>query len=231
MTRWLLIAAAATVLSGTAPPSQPRPHARSQERPQERSEAGGSTDEAIPFLAPLEVAQAPERQPAPGAVPVPQLLWRSPGPAGTSDALPPLIVPVPQPAVRPQRLAALPEPQLGPVLPTPKRAPRHDRPSGARLACLKGAARELFEQIEAQFGPMQIISTCRAGARIAGSGRPSKHASGEAVDFHAGRRKGDVVRWLIANHKSGGTMTYADMDHIHIDIGRHFVALNAPSGR
>jgi uncharacterized protein YcbK (DUF882 family) len=78
---------------------------------------------------------------------------------------------------------------------------------------------------------VQIISTCRPGARIAGSGRISKHASGDAVDFDAGRRKGDVVRWLIANHKSGGTMTYSDMSHIHIDIGRHFVALNAPSGR
>ena len=38
---------------------------------------------------------------------------------------------------------------------------------------------------------MQIISTCRPGARIAGSGRISKHASGEAIDFNAGRRKGE----------------------------------------
>jgi uncharacterized protein YcbK (DUF882 family) len=99
------------------------------------------------------------------------------------------------------------------------------------LSCLKPAARALLERLQAQFGPVQIISTCRPGARIAGSGRISKHASGDAVDFDAGRRKGDVVRWLIANHKSGGTMTYSDMSHIHIDIGRHFVALNAPSGR
>jgi hypothetical protein len=52
---------------------------------------------------------------------------------------------------------------------------------------------------------------------------------GEAIDFEAGSRKGDVVRWLIANHKSGGTMTYAGMTHIHVDVGSHFVALN--SGR
>ena len=56
---------------------------------------------------------------------------------------------------------------------------------------------------------MQIISTCRPGARIAGSGRISRHASGNAIDFSAGGRKGAVVRWLIANHKSGGTMTYS----------------------
>ncbi len=33
------------------------------------------------------------------------------------------------------------------------------------------------------------------------------------------------MSWLIANHKSGGTMTYAGMDHIHVDIGPHFVSL------
>jgi uncharacterized protein YcbK (DUF882 family) len=95
--------------------------------------------------------------------------------------------------------------------------------------CLKGAARELLARIESQFGPMRIISTCRPGARIAGTNVISKHATGEAIDFEAGSRKGDVVRWLIANHKAGGTMTYAGMSHIHVDIGSHFVALN--SGR
>jgi hypothetical protein len=102
------------------------------------------------------------------------------------------------------------------------------RADGMR-ACLKAAARELLTRIESQFGPMRIVSTCRPGARIAGTGLISKHATGEAVDFDAGSRKGDVVRWLIANHKSGGTMTYAGMSHIHVDIGYHFVALN--SGR
>jgi hypothetical protein len=114
------------------------------------------------------------------------------------------------------------------------------KPSGGRSAsrdtatsrsCLSGPTRDLLSRIEATFGPMQIISTCRAGATIAGSGKPSKHASGQAVDFNAGRRKAEVVQWLIANHKSGGTMTYADMSHIHIDIGYHFVALHSPSGR
>jgi uncharacterized protein YcbK (DUF882 family) len=78
---------------------------------------------------------------------------------------------------------------------------------------------------------MEVISTCRPGARIAGSGRMSKHATGEAIDFDAGGRKREVVQWLIANHKAGGTMTYSDMSHVHIDVGHHFVALNAYSGR
>jgi Peptidase M15 len=98
---------------------------------------------------------------------------------------------------------------------------------GSSRSCLTSAARALLGRIESQFGQMQIISTCRPGARIAGTGRISRHASGNAVDFNAGGRKGEVVRWLIANHRSGGTMTYAGMSHVHVDIGPHFVSLNS----
>jgi hypothetical protein len=103
-----------------------------------------------------------------------------------------------------------------------------DSPEAPR-SCLTPAARELLARIEEQFGPVQVISTCRPGAMIAGTGHPSRHASGNAVDFNAGSRKADVVAWLIANHHDGGTMTYADMDHIHVDIGPHFVSLAARS--
>jgi hypothetical protein len=92
--------------------------------------------------------------------------------------------------------------------------------------CLTPAARALLGRIEAQFGGVQVISTCRPGARIAGSGRISRHASGNAVDFNANGNKAQVVRWLIANHRAGGVMTYAGMSHIHVDIGPRFVALN-----
>jgi hypothetical protein len=91
--------------------------------------------------------------------------------------------------------------------------------------CLSKPAHELLDKIEARFGPVRVISTCRPGARIAGSGRISRHASGNAVDFDAGSRKGAIIKWLVANHKTGGTMTYPDMSHIHIDIGQHFVSL------
>jgi hypothetical protein len=97
--------------------------------------------------------------------------------------------------------------------------------SGSSRSCLTGSARALLSRIEQQFGPMTIVSTCRPGARIAGSGRPSRHASGNAVDFDAGSRKGAVIRWLIANHHQGGTMTYPNMNHIHVDIGPRFVSL------
>jgi hypothetical protein len=102
---------------------------------------------------------------------------------------------------------------------------------GGARGCLTAPARALLERIESRFGVMQVISTCRPGARIAGTGRVSRHASGNAIDFNAGGRKGEVVRWLIANHKAGGVMTYAGMSHIHVDIGYHFVALNSGGRR
>ncbi len=75
-----------------------------------------------------------------------------------------------------------------------------------------------------------MVSTCRPGAFIAGTARPSRHASGNAVDFKAGAaRKAAILEWLIANHTSGGIMTYAGMEHIHVDIGPRFIAL--ASGR
>lgn len=102
--------------------------------------------------------------------------------------------------------------------------------ASANRGCLTSQAQALLGRIQNRFGNVQIISTCRPGARIATSGRPSKHASGQAIDFRVPGRKKEVVSWLIANHHSGGTMTYSDMDHIHVDVGGHFVALNRPSG-
>src|SRR5690349_142916 len=186
-----------------------------------------------PTAKTLQIVQA-DAQLAPLVPPVPQPARRPAQTAAPEPQLAPLIPPVPQPAVRPLRLAAIPEPQLAPLIPPvpqlARRPLKRDSKSIHLLACLKPAARELLDRIEGEFGPMEIISTCRPGARIAGKGRVSKHASGEAIDFEAGSRKGDVVRWLIANHKTGGTMTYSDMSHVHVDVGQHFVALNAYSG-
>ena len=105
-----------------------------------------------------------------------------------------------------------------------------DEGGGTSRSCLTGEARALLNSIENHFGRVEIVSTCRPGARIATTGRQSKHASGEAIDFRVPGRKKQVVQWLINNHGDGGTMTYSDMDHIHVDVGYHFVALNRPSG-
>jgi uncharacterized protein YcbK (DUF882 family) len=103
--------------------------------------------------------------------------------------------------------------------------------SGTSTTCLTSAARNLLARIRAQFGNLEIVSTCRPGAKVAGTNYPSKHASGQAIDFRVPGRKAEVVRWLIANDHIGGIMTYRDMDHIHVDVGPRFVALGAPSGR
>jgi uncharacterized protein YcbK (DUF882 family) len=103
--------------------------------------------------------------------------------------------------------------------------------SGTSTTCLTSEARNLLARIRAQFGNVEIVSTCRPGAKIAGTNYPSKHASGQAIDFRVPGRKAEVVSWLIANDRMGGIMTYSDMDHIHVDVGQRFVALNRPSGR
>ena len=106
----------------------------------------------------------------------------------------------------------------------------HSSAGGADRGCLSRETRNLLGRIESRFGHVQLISTCRPGARIASTGKVSKHASGQAVDFSApSGKKQELVRWLIANHKSGGTMTYRDMNHIHVDVGYHFVSLGSAS--
>lgn len=93
------------------------------------------------------------------------------------------------------------------------------------INCLTPPARALILRIEARFGPMEIISTCRPGAVVRDTGRPSRHSSGNAIDFIAGNHKGAVIAWLIANHSGGGTMTYSSSPHIHVDVGPRWVQL------
>jgi len=87
--------------------------------------------------------------------------------------------------------------------------------------CLPSSLRSTLQKVRAKFGPIVILSTHRPGARIAGSGRQSLHASCRAVDFKPTRNHASVVAWLKANH-SGGVGTYSgSMSHIHIDNGAH----------
>ena len=94
--------------------------------------------------------------------------------------------------------------------------------SAQSTGCLPGVLKQRLSQIRQKFGSVSVISTHRRGARIAGSGRRSMHASCRAVDFHPPRgQHGKVVAWLKQNH-SGGVGTYScGMSHIHIDNGPH----------
>ncbi len=101
--------------------------------------------------------------------------------------------------------------------------------SDTARACLTAPAHALLARIEQQFGPVQVVSTCRVGTSIPVTRHSSRHATGNAVDFLAGSRKTAIVEWLIANHRDGGTMTYTGTDRVHVDIGPHFVSIaNGP---
>lgn len=85
-------------------------------------------------------------------------------------------------------------------------------------ACLHQSVRHVLQQLEAKFGAVKVVSTCRPGARMP-SGHKSWHATGRAVDFipPPGRR-GEVISWL-SKHSPGVTMTYRRMAHVHTDTG------------
>jgi hypothetical protein len=94
----------------------------------------------------------------------------------------------------------------------------HRGGASASRACLTGDTRALLSRFEARFGSVKVISTCRPGAVIAGSGRPSQHRYGKAVDFmpNPGQR-GAMLAWLRSN-ANGAVITYAS-GHIHFDTG------------
>jgi uncharacterized protein YcbK (DUF882 family) len=89
--------------------------------------------------------------------------------------------------------------------------------ASASRSCLTGDTRALLSRLEARFGTQKVISTCRPGAVIAGSGRPSQHRYGKAVDFHPRGNRGAILAWLRAN-AGGAVITYSS-GHIHFDTG------------
>lgn len=109
-----------------------------------------------------------------------------------------------------------------PVRPWPWRAVQPHRPqrgSTVSRSCLTAETRGVLNRLEANFGPVRVVSTCRPGAVIAGTRRPSYHRYGKAVDFHPPQgRRAEVIRWLRANN-SGMVITYARMGHVHFDTG------------
>jgi hypothetical protein len=110
--------------------------------------------------------------------------------------------------------------QFGPFR-TAHRAHRSRGGAGGAVAsrgCLSGDTRALLSRFEARFGAVKVISTCRPGAVIAGSGRPSQHRYGKAVDFmpNPGQRSA-MLAWLRSN-ANGAVITYGS-GHIHFDTG------------
>jgi len=98
-------------------------------------------------------------------------------------------------------------------------------PSSAQTStsCLPGSVQSTLNQIRQKFGPVQIVSTFRRGAVIAGTGRRSLHASCRAVDFNApAGKRAAVIAWLRSNHKGGLGIYSCGMSHLHIDNGGRY---------
>lgn len=84
-------------------------------------------------------------------------------------------------------------------------------------SCLTADTRAVLGRLEARVGKVSIVSTCRPGAKIAGTNRQSKHAIGRAVDFNTPRKAA-----AIAFLRSQGVfvMTYCGMSHVHFNTGQ-----------
>lgn len=103
-------------------------------------------------------------------------------------------------------------------------APSHAARSH-ETGCLPPFLKLTLERLEDKIGDVEIVSTHRPGARVAGTRRVSKHADCRAIDFNPppGKSK-EALAWLKKNH-DGGLGTYScGMHHIHIDSGedRHW---------
>lgn len=98
--------------------------------------------------------------------------------------------------------------------------PHAERGGSVSRACLTAQTRAVLARLEASFGSVKVISTCRRGAVIAGTRRPSLHRYGMAVDFvpPPGHRAG-MINWLRAN--SGGMVITYRSGHVHFDTGSY----------
>lgn len=89
--------------------------------------------------------------------------------------------------------------------------------ASASRSCLTANTRAVLDRLEARVGKVRIVSTCRPNAVIAGSGRPSFHRYGMAVDFHTRHR---VAAVAFLQTQPVLVMTYSNMGHIHFNTGQ-----------
>lgn len=78
-----------------------------------------------------------------------------------------------------------------------------------------------LRSVESKFGKIRIISSCRPGATVRKTGRPSMHRYCRAVDFNPPRGKYRQVARYLKTTWGGGVGTYSGrFNHIHIDDHR-----------
>lgn len=75
-----------------------------------------------------------------------------------------------------------------------------------------------LKEVESIFGRVKILSSCRPGATVKKTGRPSMHRYCRAVDFYPPRGKYRQVVNYLKTSWGGGVGTYSGRhNHIHID--------------
>jgi len=94
---------------------------------------------------------------------------------------------------------------------------RSDRAASASRSCLTAPTQAMLASLERAIGPVRVISTCRPGAVIAGTRRPSFHRLGMAVDFSTMRRAAAIA---YLRSRGAFVMTYCNMGHIHFNLGQ-----------
>lgn len=84
----------------------------------------------------------------------------------------------------------------------------------------KSVSEKLIE-VEKMFGKIEIISSCRPGAVIKKTNRPSMHRYCRAIDFNPKRGTYTAVANYLKRTWRGGVGTYSGyFNHIHIDNNR-----------
>jgi len=92
--------------------------------------------------------------------------------------------------------------------------------AGVSTKCLPASVKAKLAHIERHYGKVTVISAYRKNARIAGSGKRSKHAQCLAADFHITKNKAAAVRWLRS--QPGELITYGcSMHHVHAGLGSY----------
>jgi Peptidase M15 len=125
----------------------------------------------------------------------------------------------------PTRTASLAPPPASIAAPSAPLAPPISLPAGRSAStstgCLPASLQGALAEVQRKFGPVEVVSTHRPGARIAGTGHRSLHANCQAVDFRPARGTYGAVASYLRGSWQGGVGTYSS-GHIHIDTGANY---------
>ncbi|MEP9377047.1 D-Ala-D-Ala carboxypeptidase family metallohydrolase [Aquabacter sp. CN5-332] len=115
---------------------------------------------------------------------------------------------------------------LAPAHAKARKAPARSQSGQTSTDCVPDTLKAVLSDVSAKFGAVEVISTNRPGAVIAGTRKASLHRACRAVDFKVatGTRRA-VIAYLRADPRVQGLGIYRS-GHIHIDNGPYRVTWN-----